>query len=556
MMRLNLFSEKKLRSKLLEHAKEIAGETQDPIELCHEIHKVELELLEGQKIPPASKFGQRRAVVNALGPKGNVKFENIFDQAENNARYLACQKHLNEEAGKRFICKYGNRVLLTGQAGIGKSTLSRMVVQKIIDKVMLPNTKYIFYIKCKDIDFTEILNLFDFLLKYSLSEDIEIEPSNAKYIMRLIEQMHHTVILFDGMDEAQTQNFFQMTPPKCLPKDKVNASTIILSLMNGTLLPNAKVMITCRTRPAYRFSPDCRPSFVIQILGLSEKSQKELGKQICQNNFHSTYKVIHKDEDLETICYISVLCVILYAVLNEADREDAPEYTKLKLNSITRVMVYLLDKYFRSEHMRNVRIDELQKVAELARKGFVLSRLVFDDEMIREVGITQAALQAFMVSYLDDSSKLKYRIFEGEERCSFSHLIWQEFFTAIDLILFAPNDVFDECLNHVIGEDCNRWELVAKFMFGLTNDETMGFIIDNMLPKHLKGSWMERRKLLWTSSEFCINRPTQDSNRLVQVCNWIQEADDYNYTCNVTSRLVKKIVGKSKDFEIYGKMAC
>ena len=514
----------------IKHAKEMARENQDPIDLEQSIKKVALELHEGHRTPFASTFGDRRATVfNSL--KGNVKVEEIFELAESNAECEAKKKFLNSKEKEKHMCKHGNRVLITGQAGIGKSTLSRIICQKIIDKKMLPEMRYIFYIKCRDIDFGKKLDLFEFLSKHGLSNAQEFQPDEKEHVIKTIDESRQVVIIFDGMDEAQSQDFTKSNVPKCRLKDIVEPSVIIRSLMNSNLLPKAKVLVTCRPRQAYRFSPEYTPGAVIQILGLNVESQKKLGKQICKDNFSATYNIIRKDEDLESACYISVFCVILYAVLKSI------RSAKFQLSSITTVMVYLLDRYFRSAHMRNVELSELKKISELARKGFTQRRLVFDPNIIGEVGLTQAALQAFTVTYVDEDTKLKLRIFGAEERCCFSHFIWQEFFTAIDLLFFAPAEIFDECLECITSnDDDHRWEVVTKFMFGLTNQATHEYIQMHLISKAQKTQWAERKQLLWTSSQVFVNRQVQDSVRLVQICNWLQEVDDYSFTEKLVSK--------------------
>jgi len=401
---------------------------------------------------------------------------------------------------------------------------------------MLPNMRYIFYIKCRDIDFNQPLDLFEFLVKYGVSDDPEFDKEQAKYIIRIIDQSNQVVILFDGMDEAQTQDLSEPDLPRCRLRDEVMPSVIVRSLMNSNLLPKAKVLVTSRPRQAFRFSPEYRPGAVIQILGLNEDSQKELGRQICKDNYISTYSIIHKDEDLESACYISVFCVILYAVLNETKKDQRSSY-KFKLNSITRVMVYLLDKYYRSPHMRHVKLADLKKIAELARIGFTQRRLVFDSNMISEVGLTQAALQAFTVTYVDKDTKLRLRILDPEEKCCFTHLIWQEFLTAIDLLFFAPSEIFDRCLNRITSsEDYHRWEIVTKFMYGLTNPETKEYIQTHLITNVRNTDWSDRSQLLWTSSQWFVNRPLQENVRLVQVCNWLLEVDDDTFTEKLISK--------------------
>lgn len=87
--------------------------------------------------------------------------------------------------------------------------------------------------------------------------------------------------------------------------------------------------------------------------------------------------------------------------------------------------------------MRRIDVRELIKIARLARNGFASKKGVFKQGDIINSGLTKQGCQAFMFTYLDGTTKLKFRILEGEHNYSFSHMIWQEFFTAVDLMFFA-----------------------------------------------------------------------------------------------------------------------
>ncbi|XP_076803446.1 NACHT, LRR and PYD domains-containing protein 3-like isoform X1 [Clavelina lepadiformis] len=522
--------ENKFKDAILKHVQEVAGETQDPIELDHPINKVKLELSSELGMPFVSTFGQRKQETRERAPRGNVNLKDIFRLAEENAENEAKRRCLNKNAFDRYVWEHGNRLLITGQAGIGKSTLTRIIAQKILDKEMLPETEYIFYIKCRDVEFNQKMDLFDFLVKYSASDTVQCSAKEKIRILTSIEKVSNVVILLDGMDEARTDELTKSFVSKCLPNDVVPVSDLIRCLMSGKLLPRAKVVVTCRPRQAFLFSPEYRPGAAVQIVGLNTNSQKKLGQQICGRTFSTTYNIISRDSDLESACYVTVFCMILYAVLHEATMQ----HSHSPLNTVTRVLLYLLDKYLRSAHMRDVAINELKKVARLARCGFTKRQWVFDQGDIANAGISQPAFQAFMFTYLDKNTKLRYRIFEGEHRCSFTHRLWQEFFTAMDLMFFATAQDFD-----VYQEDFleDRWEIVTKFMYGFTNAENVKFLQRQFSPSCFQPGWEKRKRLLQTSAECCLHSSTQSCVLLVQVCNWIQEADNFSFTQGIARHI-------------------
>nr|CAB3260898.1 uncharacterized protein LOC100176231 [Phallusia mammillata] len=528
---------RKFRSGAMTLAQEACGECQAPIGLDSPLDKVKLELTSEQDRISSNDttFGrQRRSNFQmAIAPRGNVTIEEIFTLSQNNARKEAESSTMTPQSRSKYIMEHGNRVLVTGQAGIGKSTLSRKFVQMILDQEILPDTKIVCYIYIRDIDCNEELTLVEFLLKYGVSDGEEFSDEEKEFILHEIKKNPNIVLVFDGLDEANSEDIAISPVPKVGMKDKVKVSVLLRSILSGKLLAEAKVLVTCRPRQAFDLSPDYRPGAVIRILGLDASSQKQLGQQICGNDCGRVYGILHEDPDLETACYVPVFCIILYAVLLRNPRRT--ESGNPSLNTITRVMIFLLNIYLRSAHMRHIDVRELTKIACLARNMFANKKGVFKQYDIQSVGLTQKGYQAFMVTYLDRNTKLKLRIFEGEHNCSFSHMIWQEFFTALDLMFFASNDEFDHYERHLM--DDPRWEVVAKFMYGLTNVNNMNDFKQNFTAfQKFETNWDKRRGILKTSTEVRFQQGPLDSYITLQLFNQVREADDSSFTLRVAKR--------------------
>jgi len=392
-----MFSEAKFIDAVERAARVVSGQLQTPIDIDRPIERVKLELSNEQEMSVSNDtFGRKRRSTSIFPtPRGNVEVEEVFSLAEKNAEEDALKMCNNADARKQYIQRHGNRVLVTGQAGMGKSTLARDLVQKLLERKMLPATDLIFFVQCKDIDFSETLGLLDFLLRYCVADGEDFAPNEKENILLLIKRCRNIVFILDGLDEVNNQEFLSAIP-KFHFTGKVPAIFLLRSLLNGNLLPQAKVLVTSRPRQAFELEPQDRPRTIVKILGLNPSAQVELGKQICGTDCPRVHKILRQDPDLDSACYVPVFCTILYAVLHR----HTASHGRGALNTMTRVMMYLLNTYLRSAHMRLINMEELVKIAKFSREGFASRKYVFHQSDISDAGITGSAFQAFMYTYL------------------------------------------------------------------------------------------------------------------------------------------------------------
>jgi len=85
---------------------------------------------------------------------------------------------------------------------------------------------------------------------------------------------------------------------------------------------------------------------------------------------------------------------------------------------------------------------------------------------------------------------------EGDKKFYFSHLTWQEFFVAVNLMLVASRDEFEKALEHLFDD---RWEVVSRCLYGFCNSSVM---------KSLKAATHIscEKSLLKEKSDLLINR--------------------------------------------------
>ena len=98
---------------------------------------------------------------------GNILPENFFEKSLKFAKESNNYKNaFSDNAKEYYLKKHGNVVGVIGQAGVGKTTFSKILLKRILDKEEnLYNADYMFYVKLQDFQNKRKikLSLLDFL---------------------------------------------------------------------------------------------------------------------------------------------------------------------------------------------------------------------------------------------------------------------------------------------------------------------------------------------------------------------------------------------------------
>nr|CAB3264372.1 NACHT, LRR and PYD domains-containing protein 3-like [Phallusia mammillata] len=172
---------------------------------------------------------------------------------------------------------------LTGMPGIGKTTFCKSVFKDW--SVTFPDS-FVFYISSRDLNFEnkKKYNVLKFLLA-STNCDYTHNLERDKFILKKVEESRDTLIVIDGLDEAKHKGNFSEYPSAVkLFDEKESAYNILMNLLNGRLLPNAKKLIASRPFAFQHFHPECNPLFMAHVLGLRPESQILLCKEVCETD--------------------------------------------------------------------------------------------------------------------------------------------------------------------------------------------------------------------------------------------------------------------------------
>lgn len=377
----------------------------------------------------------------------------------------------------------GNRVIcVVGQAGIGKTTCMKRWVKKLLDEDGEQQASCVFFIFVKYIDFSRPTTFLKFLLSTMLP-NWEHSDESDRYWLRILSEDPNVVVALDGLDEAAAEELSAQVPRVNL-FDESSPLFFLLNLINGTLLPYARVIISSRPACIYNLHPSQRPEHVFQILGLNSKAQDELGRQICSENYDTIRAILMRNAGAFAYCYVPVNFILTVDYLMRRNCEA-------DFVCLTKVLASACVKYSVSDHL-NGKDCELDKLSKLAWSGYRNMQITFETKDIQEADIGENTIGSFLTTSILSSANLKMTIMDGYKRRYFTHLIWQEFFAALYLMMIMPLDDFVEQLPLLT--KCG-WSSVARFSFGLSSEPTFNQM-KCVIPGAVKTSWEKKKTAL------------------------------------------------------------
>lgn len=421
-------------------------------------------------------FHNRREIAERINkpPQGDIQVHELFIKAKESAEVLSQEITFDtDEAKIEYMNVHSNIVGILGQAGIGKSTLSKTILLKVCQK-KLYDSKYVFFFQFRDIDLKNKSSLLEFLAP-SIASDWLKEQRIRDAVLTELEKSEEVCIIMDGYDEANMERF-----EKCKPVNihgKETADSFIKNILNGRIFSKAKKLITSRPRQLYDLPEDYRPQFLVNILGLDQTAQKQICQDLCQDNKTEVYKYVLDHSDLSSYCYIPLHCILVMHCLNRilSDKNCSIPFPATMTGIFSAVLgLFIKNK----DHYRDKLI--VKNLSNLAWNGFSCGKNVFDEDDLKKVDLLDVNLNDFLITSLEEDKTSELSIFCCSESnfkkvAYFHHLALQEFFVAINLLLFTSDEDFAQ-QNLKENLPTSRYEVVARLMFGLCNESNLRFL--------------------------------------------------------------------------------
>ena len=491
-----------------------------------------------EQLDLSGHFHYRKDVVRIYSEELSdvVPYEQIFEEAERKAKKHAegCR---TEEAKTEHILRYANVVLISGQAGIGKSTLSKLLVEKMLGpNDSLYQAEFVFFIRFRDLNYKRNYDLLEFLTN-SASFISSISSEDRTKIIEKLEKSDNVYIVMDGLDEADMD--LKMKYPNINAASHTTAAAFIHHLLSGRLLPRAKKLVTSRPRQLMQLQDDDNYSsnLYLNLLGLSDEARSQICSDLCHGDPDKRDRIlsrINSRPDLKSLCYVPITCLLVMMSFYSTD------LLKRNLDTLTAILVYTLENWFLKKLEGKFQI---KKIAVLAYKGFLENRFSFREHHLRNENINFENTTAFLFN------NTKFELLQGRVKTYFAHLMWQEFFVAVKLRLYSNKEDFRENVREL---ESDKFEMVARFLFGLCNKQTLDELLDCVEDKELNTE-AERDKCEEILKKLVIEKLKRHRDAgnfyyesIVPVMGWLYEMGNDNFTKEAAGWLRDKIEFKGE----------
>jgi len=483
--------------------------------------KTPTDFVDNQKLKDHTLFqypSSRCIEINDLFPLAHAS-------AKNDARII-CD---NEDAQQSYIEQYGNVVGVDGEAGAGKTTLCKAFAQLSMQDGKSP--VILFFIQVKKVNFEIKTKFFRFLLTTCLPH-WKHDPEADDKITEALVNNPDVVFIIDGLDESSADIWSRPTYNVNV-YDEATADVFLKNLLNGSILPKAKKLVTSRTHQMLSLLQEYRPKTLFEVLGLTIESQTDLGKQICGERFSEIQSFFKANPSIASALNVPVFFILTVAFLLKNPSSHVP--------NITNIFVSTCGSFSRSAQMRNKKCDILG-LARLAWNGFIHGKYDFDKNDVDEAGVSREAIESFLKISMVDAEGVHLTILEGDKLAFFSHLIWQEFFVACHIMLSLPFDNFAAVLNQLHEV---RWQTASKFVVGLSDVNLFRELNSLTGLSSNMASWKRKKEAVshflnnTIPSTFSLRLLSRQNftRKLLQACTWLQEANDEAITKDAAMQL-------------------
>lgn len=253
----------------------------------------------------------------------------------------------------------------------------------------------------QDIDFLFCLSFRELNLSKgnkSLHELLtEFHPALQSSIISDFVKIRATVIL-DGLDESRFQLDFENKIVTSV-SEKTSVCNLLANLIQGNVLPDAKLWITSRPAAASQIPAEFN-GVVTEIRGFSDLQKEEYFKKRFSHDLSLADRIIshiRSSQGLDVMCQIPIFCWISAGLFQEIFRGDKKAEIPQTLTEMMTHFLFTQTKRRNRKYVKNIENSEegllkthaefLLKLGKLAFVQLQKNNLIFYDEDLEDCGI-------------------------------------------------------------------------------------------------------------------------------------------------------------------------
>ncbi|WP_233008420.1 NACHT domain-containing protein [Rheinheimera faecalis] len=381
--------------------------------------------------------------------------------------------------------RINKRVVVSGTAGSGKSTFCKSVFLDLIEK---PVGIFPIFVELRHLNSDSEISLFDFILK-TLSE---IEPNFNKSQLDYSLCLGKTLLIFDGFDELNNEL-----------RDKYEKEIVSLASKYQNIL------ILLSSRPDDRFQ-SWEEFYIYNVIPLDKLKSKSLinkldyDKQVKQKFLDELDSVLfEKHESFASNPLLLTMMLLTYEQIAEIPNKIHLFYEQAFLTLFNKHDS--LKSLYKRKSLSELPLDEFKKMLS----AFSVVSYVDRKYYFSEDEVTKYLKNASRISGIDidvnlflcdllDTVCIMQRDGNGY---TFTHRSFQEYFTSIFLVNYAPD---------------NKFELIDRIAFINDRDNVIPMFFD-INQDLIEQKWIMPRMELMLSELSAVPDTVQGKLRLLSI---------------------------------------
>ncbi|XP_068587674.1 NLR family CARD domain-containing protein 3-like [Cebidichthys violaceus] len=323
-------------------------------------------------------------------------------------------------------------VLTKGVAGIGKTVLTHKFTLDWAEGKANHNIQFTFPFTFRELNVLKEK-------QYSLVELVHHFFTEIKEAGLCRFEEFLVVFIFDGLDECRLPLDFRNNEILTDVTESTSVDVLLTNLIQGKLLPSARLWITTRPAAANQIPPEC-VGMVTEVRGFNEPQKEEYFRKRFRDEEQASRIISHikTSQSLHVMCHIPVFCWITASVLDHVLRAD--ENRELP-KTLTEMYIHFLVvqskvghvKYFGGAETDPLWNSETSKIimslGKLAFEQLQKGNLIFYESDLTECGIDIRAASVYS-GVFTQIFKEERGLYQDMVFC-FVHLSIQEFLAAL-----------------------------------------------------------------------------------------------------------------------------
>ena len=372
-------------------------------------------------------------------------------------------------------CSMPRRILIVGGPGMGKSALTKRILQDWMKKVDFWKGKLVIRLAFRwfNHEKNKKLNLSTLFSYGNGVKTGAVQGLEDVYRFITLNQ-EKVVVIFDGLHELDVNPKLcwqdEETTHNLGADDEMSIFALYVKLIRREFLPDVTVVTTTR-RTGEELYQNLFFDRKVEILGFTEAEIEKFVDTFCHNKQklkNEIWSTIKQSTELLNICYIPVSCNIVCSTLKQSIEFEKQGTSSLTMTEIYRryiaTVLHEHHKLFQGKGKREGYVVARRLPKQLQNdllQHARIAKLALDNQWCLQFELDKDFLNLTKCGLLEKVNDKTRNIY------SFLHLTIQEYLAAV--YLFHDLENMSKCLGNKI--KIARWHLVLQFLAGLIGNE-------------------------------------------------------------------------------------